>query len=222
VEAVGPDARPAQSSRHIRPAQHAISDDLAPRRSGLAIGQTGCALFGHYVRVTTSTPRGAVLEVVATQANEGTLRMPTVTGAHHVAFTIQDGEASAAWYQDLFGMQLLLRADDENVRVRVLVHPDSELIIGLREYPGHDDGAFREFRTGLDHIAFAVSSREELEAWQDVLAEKGTSFSPIVGITDRHAGRAARPGQHPARALVATWEVDAARGSRFSNSGEGR
>jgi glyoxylase I family protein len=106
--------------------------------------------------------------------------MPTVTGAHHVAFTVQDVEASAAWYQDLFGMRLLLQADDENVRVRVLVHPDSELIIGLREYPGHDDGAFSEFRTGLDHIAFAVSSREELEAWQDVLAEKGISFSPIA------------------------------------------
>ena len=106
--------------------------------------------------------------------------MPTVTGAHHVAFTVQDVEASAAWYQDLFGMQLLLQADDGNVRVRVLVHPDSELIIGLREYPGHDDGAFSEFRTGLDHIAFAVSSREELEAWQDVLAEKGISFSPIA------------------------------------------
>jgi catechol 2,3-dioxygenase-like lactoylglutathione lyase family enzyme len=154
--------------------------------------------------------------------------MPTVTCAHHVAFTVQDGEASAAWYQDLFGMQRLLQADDENVRVRVLVHPDSELIIGLREYPGHDDGAFSEFRTGLDYIAFAVSSREELEAWQEVLAEKGTSFSPIVGITDRHAGRAARPGQHPARALVVNdgrrltpWRragsrVPVARGSVFS------
>jgi glyoxylase I family protein len=108
------------------------------------------------------------------------MRMPTVNGAHHVAFTVQDVVASAAWYQDLFGMQLLLQADDENVRVRVLAHPDSELIIGLREYPGHDDGAFSEFRTGLDHIAFNVSSRDELEAWQDILAEKGITFSPIA------------------------------------------
>jgi catechol 2,3-dioxygenase-like lactoylglutathione lyase family enzyme len=44
--------------------------------------------------------------------------------------------------------------------------------------PGH--GAFSEFRTGLDHIAFAVSSRDELEAWQDRLAEKGIPFSPIA------------------------------------------
>jgi glyoxylase I family protein len=106
--------------------------------------------------------------------------MPTVTGAHHVAFTVRDVDASAAWYQDLFGMQLLLQADDENVRVRVLAHPDSGLIIGLREYPGHKTGAFSEFRTGLDHIAFTVSSRDELEAWQDVLAERGITFSPIA------------------------------------------
>ena len=106
--------------------------------------------------------------------------MPTVTGAHHIVFTVRDVDASAAWYQDLFGMQPLLQADDEDVRIRVLVHLDSGLIIGLREYPGHDDGAFSEFRTGLDHIAFAVSSRDELESWQDLLAEKGISFSPIA------------------------------------------
>jgi catechol 2,3-dioxygenase-like lactoylglutathione lyase family enzyme len=77
-------------------------------------------------------------------------------------------------------MQPLLQADDEDVRFRVLAHADSGLIIGLREYPGRDDGAFSEFRTGLDHIAFAVSSRDELETWQDVLAEKGIPFSPIA------------------------------------------
>ena len=106
--------------------------------------------------------------------------MPTVTGAHHIVFTVRDVDASAAWYQGLFGMQPLLQADDEDVRIRVLAHLDSGLIIGLREYPGHDDGAFSEFRTGLDHIAFAVSSRDELESWQDLLAEKGIPFSPIA------------------------------------------
>jgi glyoxylase I family protein len=118
--------------------------------------------------------------VVEEQAKEGKLDMPTFSGAHHVALTVQDVDASAAWYQDLFGMQPLMQADDENVRLRVLAHPDSGLIIGLREYPAHDDGAFSEFRTGLDHIAFTVSSRDELEVWQDVLAEKGIPFSPIA------------------------------------------
>jgi catechol 2,3-dioxygenase-like lactoylglutathione lyase family enzyme len=51
--------------------------------------------------------------------------MPTITGVHPVAFTVQDVDASAAWYQDLFVMQPLLQADDEDIRIRVLAHPDS-------------------------------------------------------------------------------------------------
>jgi glyoxylase I family protein len=106
--------------------------------------------------------------------------MPTITGAHHVAFTVQDVDASTAWYQDLFGMQVVMQNDDETVRLRVLVHPECGWLIGLREYPGHPDAAFSEFRTGLDHIAFTVSSRDELEAWQSVLDEKGVTYSPIA------------------------------------------
>jgi glyoxylase I family protein len=106
--------------------------------------------------------------------------MPTITGAHHVAFTVQDVDASAAWYQDLFGMHVVMQNDDETVRLRVLVHPECGWLIGLREYPGHPDAEFSEFRTGLDHIAFTVSSRDELEAWQSVLDEKGVTYSPIA------------------------------------------
>jgi catechol 2,3-dioxygenase-like lactoylglutathione lyase family enzyme len=106
--------------------------------------------------------------------------MPTITGSHHVAFTVRDVDASAAWYQDLFGMQAVMRADDETVRVRVLMHPECGWVIGLREYPAHPDAAFSEFRTGLDHIAFTVSSRDDLEAWEDLVAEKGVTFSPIA------------------------------------------
>jgi glyoxylase I family protein len=141
----------------------------------LWVRQATGAGFGHHGAITWRADRRG-----GRHAGEGGNTMPTVTGAHHVALTVQNVDASEAWYQDLFGMQPLLQTDDETVRVRVLVHPDSGLIIGLREYAGHDDGAFSEFRTGLDHIAFAVSSRDELEAWQDRLAEKGITFSPIA------------------------------------------
>jgi glyoxylase I family protein len=107
--------------------------------------------------------------------------MPTITGAHHVAFTVRDVDTSAAWYEDLFGMQLVRQADDETVRIRVLVHPDCGWRIGLCQYPAHPDAPFSEFRTGLDHIAFTVPSRDDLEAWQRLLADKGVTFSPIAG-----------------------------------------
>jgi len=106
--------------------------------------------------------------------------MPMMTGAHHVGFTVRDADASARWYADLLGMQEVLRGDDENVRFRVLAHPGSGWVLGVRQYPGHADGRFDEFRTGLDHFAFGVASRAELEAWEQRLSDAGIPFTPIA------------------------------------------
>lgn len=105
--------------------------------------------------------------------------MATVTGAHHVALTVTDVERSVQWYQQLLGMQVVAQGDDDTVHFRVLAHP-SGLIIGLREYPGKDGGTFDEFRTGLDHVAFTVSSRDELDACAAELTERGVPFSPVA------------------------------------------
>jgi glyoxylase I family protein len=106
--------------------------------------------------------------------------MPTIVGAHHVAFTVRDADRSAQWYQDLFGMQVVLKGDDDTVRFRILAHPDSGWIIGVRQYSGREDRPFDEFRTGLDHFAFGVSSRAELDAWEQRLGAAGVPFTPSV------------------------------------------
>jgi len=105
--------------------------------------------------------------------------MPNIAGAHHVAFTVTDADRSAAWYQELFGMQLLLASDEEGVRIRILAHTASEWIVGLREHPDQPGGTFDERRTGLDHLAFTVTSRGELEAWEQELERRGITYSPI-------------------------------------------
>jgi glyoxylase I family protein len=106
--------------------------------------------------------------------------MPTITGGHHIALTVRDADRSAQWYGDLLGMQVVLRGDDDSVRFRVLAHPDSGWVIGVRQYPGREEGAFDEFRTGLDHFAFGVSSRAELESWEQRLRAAGIAFTPIA------------------------------------------
>ncbi|HXY46173.1 MAG TPA: VOC family protein [Acidimicrobiales bacterium] len=106
--------------------------------------------------------------------------MPTITGGHHVAFTVSDADRSARWYEDLLGMQVVLDGDDETVRFRVLAHPESGWVVGVRQYHGREGGPFDEFRTGMDHFAFAVSSRAELEAWEERLSEMGAPFTPIA------------------------------------------
>ena len=60
--------------------------------------------------------------------------MPTITGFHHIALTVTDVERSAAWYRDLLGMVDVFGGDDEAVRFRVLAHPGSGGLVGLRQY----------------------------------------------------------------------------------------
>ncbi len=51
---------------------------------------------------------------------------------------------------------------------------------GVREYPSHDHDRFDEFRTGLDHFAFGVSSLAELEAWEGALQARRIEYTPIA------------------------------------------
>jgi glyoxylase I family protein len=104
--------------------------------------------------------------------------MPSITGAHHVAVTVRDIAKSEAWYADLLGLQTLLARDDDDTFVRVMADPASGWIFGLRQHRAHPDGEFSEFRTGLDHFAFTVGSREELDAWEAELEKRGITYTP--------------------------------------------
>jgi len=106
--------------------------------------------------------------------------MATIAGAHHIAFTVSDADRSARWYCDLLGMQLVLENEDDTVKFRVLAHPGSGWILGVRQYRASRDGGFDEFRTGLDHFAFTVGSREDLEEWERELDRRGVTYSPIA------------------------------------------
>jgi glyoxylase I family protein len=105
--------------------------------------------------------------------------MTSITGGHHIALTVSDADRSAAWYSDVLGMQVVLSGDDDAVKFRVLAHPCG-WIIGVREYPGHPADAFDEFRVGLDHFAFTVEDRAQLEEWERALASRGITYSPIA------------------------------------------
>jgi glyoxylase I family protein len=106
--------------------------------------------------------------------------MATIAGGHHIALTVSDLDRSVAWYSDLLGMQVVLDGDDETVRFKVLVHPGSGWILGLRQYAGRAGGRFDEFRTGLDHFAFAVSTIEDLRSWETELQQRGVTFTPTA------------------------------------------
>jgi catechol-2,3-dioxygenase len=82
-------------------------------------------------------------------------------------------------------MQLLMSGDEDTVRFRVLVHPESGWVLGVREYTEGSSDRFDELRTGLDHFAFGVPSREALDDWVRVLDAKAV---PHAGVSDTPVG----------------------------------
>jgi glyoxylase I family protein len=105
--------------------------------------------------------------------------MPNLTGAHHAALTVTDVERSVAWYQDVLGMSPVFGDSNDEVTFTLMAHP-SGWFLGLREYHGKAKDRFDEFRCGLDHFAFGVPDRAELDSWVAVLDAKGVTYSPVV------------------------------------------
>jgi glyoxylase I family protein len=105
-----------------------------------------------------------------------------IAGIHHLGLTVRDVEASAAWYVAVLGFRRVgeLEAPDGARRKVFLRHDGLRARLGLTE---HRDGArdpFDETRVGLDHLAFAVADRAELDAWADRLAAAGVVHSPVA------------------------------------------
>jgi glyoxylase I family protein len=101
---------------------------------------------------------------------------------HHVGFTVRNVDVSAAWYENVLGFHRVGEyTSPDRIRRKVFLRHDRlRARLGLTQ---HDDGnreAFDETRTGLDHLAFAVSSREELDGWVQRFAESGVAFSPVA------------------------------------------
>jgi catechol 2,3-dioxygenase-like lactoylglutathione lyase family enzyme len=97
-----------------------------------------------------------------------------------MALTVRDVEISAAWYAELLGMKELMSGDDDTVSFRVLVHPESGWMMGVRQYREGSGDRFDELRTGLDHFAFSVSSRADLDDWARELDARGVAHAPVA------------------------------------------
>ncbi len=105
---------------------------------------------------------------------------PAVTGFHHFSPTVSDVEASAAWYERVFGMNRVPvpfphYGDEEGGYAVLLMDPRSGIAIGLHHHQANPGQPFQESRTGLDHISFGVADRADLDAWARWLDELASS-----------------------------------------------
>ncbi len=109
--------------------------------------------------------------------------VPQLGGIHHVDLTVPDVEASEAWYTRVLGLtRAFVEPHHQGTGYAVVLHrPGSPLFMGLNKHEANQGERFDECRTGLDHAAFRVADRAELDAWADHLDRQGV---PHSGITE--------------------------------------
>jgi len=101
-------------------------------------------------------------------------------GLHHIALTVTDIEASIPWYERVFGITFQMEYGHEGGEGKLLADPAWRLVIVLHRHDANESERFAESRTGLDHVGFAVSTRAELDAWQQHLTALDVVQSPIA------------------------------------------
>ena len=103
----------------------------------------------------------------------------------HVAVTVRDLSVSVPWYEALFDAKPVLDEDtDPDFHHTVYLLGTTPFGLHQHKTPA-GEGEFSEFRVGLDHVAFGVANRAELEKWARRLDERGIAHG---GIKDASYG----------------------------------
>ena len=106
----------------------------------------------------------------------------------HVRLTVTDIERSRQFYESVFGWPVLIEVPenaDEATRTQLsflyggVIYDLGGTLLGLR--PVATD-RFNEDRTGLDHIAFRLGSKDELDSAATHLDELGVKHEPVRDI----------------------------------------
>ena len=111
---------------------------------------------------------------------------PVVTGYHHLGLTVSDVDRSEAWYGKVFGFQraFVEPHNKGSGYAVVMTIPGTSLFMGLDKHDAHEGEQFEAHRTGLDHLAIGVATREDLDRWVEHLDALRVDHSEINEITE--------------------------------------
>ena len=114
---------------------------------------------------------------------------PAIGALHHVAITVGDVEASASWYERVFGLRRLPAPIPHHGNASpgfalLLLEPSAGWAIGLHHHERHVGGLADEARTGMDHVGLAVPQRRDLDEWAARLEGLDISHSGVNDMSE--------------------------------------
>jgi glyoxylase I family protein len=109
--------------------------------------------------------------------------MPAFPPITHVALTVRDLSVSVPWYEALLDAKPALD-EDTDPDFHHTVYLIGGTLLGLHQHKTPAPaGTFSEYSVGLDHLAFGVADRGELEKWVLRLDELGITHGGIKDAT---------------------------------------
>ena len=105
-----------------------------------------------------------------------------ITGLHHVSISVAELDRSASWYERVFDLDVVMDESGDGRRGRVYRMRKTTVMLGLVEHESNDGSTFAPDRTGLDHAAFAVGARADVDAWASRLDDRGVDHSGAIDI----------------------------------------
>jgi glyoxylase I family protein len=97
------------------------------------------------------------------------------SGVHHVTIRVADLERTRSFYEKVLGFAIQAPAEDF-----FFFTAGSTLMVFREPLEGTpEDDRFSEYRIGVDHLAFAVDDRKELERVVEVLRGAGVQTEGI-------------------------------------------
>jgi glyoxylase I family protein len=107
---------------------------------------------------------------------------PALAALHHVGITVSDQDRSVAWYGEMLGM---VRWGEERYpggSTALVMRPGTHVHLGLDAHDANQGEPFGPHRTGLDHLAFMVPSRDEVEDWHAYLSARDVACSEVKDV----------------------------------------
>ena len=104
----------------------------------------------------------------------------TLKGLTHISLSVSDLDRSLAFYRDLLGLSVLA----EPFEGAVFEGREAMLLIGrvalcLQAHSANTGGVHDPTVTGLDHLAFAVETPDDLAGWASKLTDAGVEHSGV-------------------------------------------